>query len=132
MNKKLIRLTESDLHRIVKESVYRILDEGQGWNIFKDRAKGILRGEYDDDLDQLKTDDAKKEKQNFINKGNAAGFDDDYYDEYGDSHPNNQTGRYKPMNKSLSGRLGRRAAVNGIQAVAGGRALYNKLRNKKG
>ncbi len=28
MNKKLIRLTESDLHRIVKESVSRILYEG--------------------------------------------------------------------------------------------------------
>ena len=27
MNKKLIRLTESDLHRIVRESVYRILRE---------------------------------------------------------------------------------------------------------
>ena len=27
MNKKLIRLTESDLHRIVKESVNRILKE---------------------------------------------------------------------------------------------------------
>lgn len=132
MNKKLIRLTESDLHRIVKESVYRILDEGQGWSIFKDRAKGILRGEYDNDLGQLKTDDGKKETQNFINHGNGSGFDDDYYDEHGDSYPNNQTGRYKPMNKGLSGRIGRRAAVNGIQAVAGGRALYNKLRNKKG
>ena len=30
MNKKLIRLTESDLHRIVKESVNRILREGRG------------------------------------------------------------------------------------------------------
>ena len=28
MNKKLIRLTESDLHRIVKESVNRVLKEG--------------------------------------------------------------------------------------------------------
>ena len=28
MNKKLIRLTESDIHRIVKESVDRILKEG--------------------------------------------------------------------------------------------------------
>ena len=27
MNKKLIRLTESDLHRIVKESINRILNE---------------------------------------------------------------------------------------------------------
>ena len=29
MNKKLIRLTESDLHRIVKESVNRVLREGE-------------------------------------------------------------------------------------------------------
>jgi hypothetical protein len=36
------------------------------------------------------------------------------------------------MNKGFSGRLGRRAAVNGIKAVANGRNLYNKLRNKKG
>ena len=27
MNKKLIRLTESDLHKIVKEAVYKIIDE---------------------------------------------------------------------------------------------------------
>lgn len=27
MNKKLIRLTESDLHRIIKESIYRIITE---------------------------------------------------------------------------------------------------------
>lgn len=31
MNKKLIRLTESDLHRIVKESVNRVLTETQEW-----------------------------------------------------------------------------------------------------
>ena len=30
MNKKLIRLTESDLHRIVKESVNRVLKESNG------------------------------------------------------------------------------------------------------
>ena len=30
MNKKLIRLTESDLNRIVKESVQRILSENAG------------------------------------------------------------------------------------------------------
>ena len=32
MNKKLIRLTESDLHRIVKESVNRILREGEKYH----------------------------------------------------------------------------------------------------
>ena len=31
MNKKLIRLTESDLHRIVKESVKRVLNESQSF-----------------------------------------------------------------------------------------------------
>lgn len=31
MNKKLIRLTESDLHKIIKESVKRILNEEESW-----------------------------------------------------------------------------------------------------
>lgn len=31
MKKKLIRLTESDLHRIIKESINKILTEGQKW-----------------------------------------------------------------------------------------------------
>jgi hypothetical protein len=34
MAKRLIRLTESDLHKIVKESVNRILDEG--WSSYVD------------------------------------------------------------------------------------------------
>jgi Ethanolamine utilization protein EutJ (predicted chaperonin) len=33
MNKKLIRLTESDLHRIVKESVKRVLKEDDTQNL---------------------------------------------------------------------------------------------------
>ena len=34
MNKKLIRLTENDLHKIVKESVQRILNEADGWHTY--------------------------------------------------------------------------------------------------
>lgn len=37
MNKKFIRLTESDLHRIVKESINRVINEGAGNTSF-DRA----------------------------------------------------------------------------------------------
>ena len=48
MNKKLIRLTESDLHRIVKESVNRILKEGE-YNF----ASGT--GNYDVNSDEWKT-----------------------------------------------------------------------------
>ena len=36
MNKKLIRLTENDLHRIVKESVNRILKENTNDDIYSD------------------------------------------------------------------------------------------------
>jgi hypothetical protein len=40
MNKKLIRLTENDLHRIVKESVNRvIIEEG-----FGDKISGAIQG----------------------------------------------------------------------------------------
>lgn len=49
MNKKLIRLTESDLHRIVKESVKRIIKENSI------RAKRIIR-EFDED-DDFEDDD---------------------------------------------------------------------------
>ena len=45
MNKKLIRLTESDLHRIVKESVNNILTEGNGRVIDElEEAYSILKG----------------------------------------------------------------------------------------
>ena len=38
-NKKLIRLTESDLHRIVKESVKRVINEGNSANAILRRKK---------------------------------------------------------------------------------------------
>ena len=52
MNKKLIRLTESDLHRIVRESVNKVLNEVQfggeslhGWyaDSPEDKRKGSQR-----------------------------------------------------------------------------------------
>lgn len=49
MNKKLIRLTESDLHKIVKESVNRILRESDGYakwtkQVFDTFVHDILHG----------------------------------------------------------------------------------------
>jgi hypothetical protein len=41
MNKKLIRLTEADLHRIVKESVNKVLTE-LDWKTYANYAKGRL------------------------------------------------------------------------------------------
>jgi hypothetical protein len=49
MNKKLIRLTESDLHRIVKESVNRVLRENKVRTNRKTiKESGHLYGHYDD------------------------------------------------------------------------------------
>ena len=54
MNKKLIRLTEQDLHRIVKESVNKILKEGDFgseppyyWSIHKMKRSGVNKGEWE-------------------------------------------------------------------------------------
>ena len=44
MNKKLIRLTEQDLHRIVKESVNKVLCEG--WSNYSDpQVNNYIRGQ---------------------------------------------------------------------------------------
>ena len=42
-NKKLIRLTEADLHRIVKESVNNVLNEGM-WDNIKSGWRGAKAG----------------------------------------------------------------------------------------
>ena len=50
MNKKLIRLTENDLHRIVKESVNRVmmresLDDDPNWNMYNEIVIHIHKAE---------------------------------------------------------------------------------------
>ena len=50
MNKKLIRLTEADLHRIVRESVNKVLNEGKYVNnkpCFTNNELNITRGDRD-------------------------------------------------------------------------------------
>ena len=42
MNKKLIRLTESDLHRIVKESLGKILNEGIEDDMLKHNVQNAI------------------------------------------------------------------------------------------
>jgi hypothetical protein len=58
MNKKLIRLTEQDLHKIVKESVNKILTE-MDWKTYANAAKKRAEQGKDDkaeDLAQFATD----------------------------------------------------------------------------
>lgn len=53
MSKKLIRLTESDLHRVIKESVNKILNEMDGTELndfgYNARELRNMLGDYDDD-----------------------------------------------------------------------------------
>ena len=51
MNKKLIRLTESDLHKIVKESVKKIIKEGHNEDYME--AKQIIDGMDFEDVKKL-------------------------------------------------------------------------------
>ncbi len=53
MNKKLIRLTESDLHRIVKESVNRILRES-----LEEKKDSVLKESYD--VEYVRFEDIRK------------------------------------------------------------------------
>ena len=72
MNKKLIRLTESDLHRIVKESVNRVIKESDG---------GIDPSQIDFGLDSAKFDPRYKgvirAVRNLVNELEAVGADSD-------------------------------------------------------
>lgn len=132
--KKTIRLTESDLHDIIKESVNKILNEGQGWDFFKKRTKEIWDGDYDDTIkdyqNEKNTEEYKKDKKNFINKGSAYSDNDNYY------HTDEPTrtlqdkfGKYnKPINKGVTGKVGRALGVAGVNAAMGARHAYNKMR----
>lgn len=95
--KRRIRLTESDLHRIVNMSVKRVLGEGQGWNTFKDAVREVNDFDDDewDDFNKRMSDpenraDFDKKKKNFIKYGDWEDYDDEddsdlplYYDERG-------------------------------------------------
>ena len=74
MNKKLIRLTESDIHRIVKESVNRILKEaysdiyGDGTGI--DYPKSMYDNAYLFSNTPEEFDERMKERQIYLNRKN--------------------------------------------------------------
>ena len=74
MNKKLIRLTESDLHRIVRESVNKVLNEigdtKRGQNLIGQvAARAMHRGDYQTMFDALDRR-SKEDDTNFIHGHN--------------------------------------------------------------
>lgn len=63
MNKKLIKLTESDLHKIVKESVNRIMNEGwmNGDYIDDEHYDAMMQAKDESDMDADEMGEPTKE-----------------------------------------------------------------------
>ena len=139
-NKKVVRLTESDLHRIVAESVERVLSEGQGWDMFKNSWKETWSGENDSYMkDRHKNgespfgtdkDEMRNMTRNFIQTGDINGSNGEYYNP---EYPNNNFDQkyrenYKKVDNSLGGKLGRAAGMAGAKMGIRTRDMYNKMR----
>ena len=85
MNKKLIRLTEGDLHKIVKESASKILSEAYGTMPNQDKAtmwnlnnSAYSQGGYDTNLrKRLSSDDVRNRAYDFDDKGRKLPFNPD-------------------------------------------------------
>lgn len=108
MAKKTIKLTESELHNLIKESVKKVLEEGQGWDTFK---KGFR--EINPSDNNYEKGRGKQSFKNFVNTGDIEGRGLRYY------HPNNPTvattykDGVKEIDKSTMGKIGRAAGVAG-------------------
>ncbi len=77
MKKKLIRLTENDLHRIVKISVNKILREGEDWDDYDDGEE-----EYDDDEEEEEHDDYYEDEGFYFLYSPEVGALDGTYETY--------------------------------------------------
>ena len=136
MAKQIIRLTESELHQIIQESVNRILkengmQEGQGWNLFKKTYQDVKNGEYNNVPDKNLWP-SREEVGNYINRGSISNSkenpnDDMYYNDDGyTTHGKYSTS--KPINRGLGGKLGRAAGVAGGAAMVGAQRLGQKMK----
>lgn len=137
MKKKVIRLTEGDLRRIVRNAVRDCLNEGQGWDAVKDAWR--RRGDwmyYDSTYSDKDRKEDDRVLKNFVANGGITSDDDGhvYNTRYHESDPINgeyslDSGRdkgYKPVNNSWRGKVGRRAAAIALK----GMRKYGQLRNR--
>lgn len=145
-NKKVIHITESELHDIIRESVNIIL-EGQGLNRFFGALDDIEHAsdeEIQKNIDFTKTPTYRLMKNDFIRTGDPnhsynhkMGKAYKYYDENG--HPTNDRydtdGEERPQIKqNVRGALGRAAsmaAINGAARIAKGFRKLSKWDEKQ-
>lgn len=147
-----MKINETQLRKIIKESIMQIISEGQGYNAFKSMVKDYHNYRNDDtttqdDIDGMVNDMNKSNfdneyTRNFINRG--AFLSDDDFDTY---YPDDETlyhkkdtvdnvGNFKhhvpdgweKVDKSTIGKLGRKM---GLRAGQGYINVANKLLPKK-
>ena len=132
MAKKLVRLTESDLHKIIKESVEKILQEGQGWDTFKNLSKMRVddyteNGDFRRDVrDAFSGDNVK----NYIETGDSDRRQYRYYNPK-DALMGSDVYRHgnKEIDRSKMGQLGRAAGLGAGLGVLAAKRGANKIKN---
>lgn len=130
--RQVIRLTESDLHRMIKESVREILNEGQGLDFVKKtwedtKDKDYRWGKYKDAINR---DDFSNKVKDFIKKGNIDDEDADYYSSSNPELSGCERHGDKRINKTFGGKIGRAAGLGAGMAVAGFNAAKNSMRKR--
>ena len=130
MAKQLIRLTEGDLHRIIEESVNRVLsemNEGAGWDMVKDMYHNVKEMSPKEIASTSKG--WKDEKQQFI-KGRPDA------QEYKNQMAARKEGGYAdPYSTVVSqpgwrGKLKRRALAGVGGAMLGARKFHDKIKGR--
>lgn len=151
-NKTVMKINESQLRQIIKESLIQIISEGQGFNAFKSIVKDYHNYRNDDTTTQDEIDGMvndmnksgfdREHTKNFINRG--AFLSDDDFNSY---YPDDETlyhqkdtvdnvGTFKhhvpdgweKVDKSTMGKLGRKM---GLRAGQGYINVANKLLPRK-
>ena len=139
MKTKII-LTENELHNIIKNSVVQILQEGQGWDLFKYELRNLLNDDgfsYSDFKEFVKNNGFDNEIKNFIDTGDACVPKDKDLKSWDVYNPNDpwktaykSDKQNKKVNRSALGKLGRMAGAYGSAGAYAARGIYNSLKNK--
>ena len=141
-----VRLTESQLNRIVAESVKKVLREGEWWDTVKGAYRDMRDYDPQDDIAKGRTpmEVSNKEYENYIKNGSLDGDNATNYDAYKKSRDD-----YRKADKGSAerrraaydaveqrpgaiGRLGRRGVALAAKAGTGVRNVKNFMHNKVG
>lgn len=136
MKKNVVRLTEEQLHKVIKEAVNKIISEGQGWDTFKYMHNGFDNDDYNDGefRKDLKGFVKDKSVRDFIKHGGNADKQLGYYNPKDPVGSDIYRDGNKPINKTMMGKVGRAAGVaagvGSTIAQRGAGKIKNAVKNR--